>query len=243
MSTIEPGPVWLSTRLTMTCGAGRIQSVGSTAQWIEVMPRLVAMLTVLAPQLPPGSRKYLIGASGTTAWIASLVLCISARIWSGERRRRLRSWDQVWLHRVWPSATIRRISAALAATWRPMTQNVALMWYWASRSSTWLVYGNGPSSKVSATASVPVVVSAPNGPWWPASMVVPDWVGVVGAFGPAGPEGVPAALGEPALGEPAVDGAGSGVPSSLGLGLWVATWAFTCWAGLACAGAQPPTRS
>src|SRR5262249_39222303 len=61
-------------------------------------------------------------------------------------------------------ATIRRITSGCAATWRPMMQKVALMWYSASRSSTCMEYASGPSSKVSATPSVPVVVREPAGP-------------------------------------------------------------------------------
>src|SRR6266545_65331 len=138
-STIEPARVWPSTLLMITCGGGCFQSHGSTAQWIDFMPRLAAMLTVWALHRPPGLRKYLMGALGTIACMASLVFCISAMIWSAGRLRRLRSWLQVWLHRLWPSATIRLISSAPSATWRPMTQNVALMWCSASRSRTWPV--------------------------------------------------------------------------------------------------------
>src|SRR5207248_3843165 len=71
---------------------------------------------------------------------------------------------QVWLQIVCPSATIRRTTAAYAATCRPIRQKVALTWYCASRSRTCAVYGNGPSSKVSATATVPVVRRDPSGP-------------------------------------------------------------------------------
>src|SRR2546429_225529 len=200
----------------IACAPGRRQSCGSAFQWRQVMPRLVAMFTVEGPQLPPGSRKYLIGAAGTIAWIASVVLCSSDRICSVGRLRRLRSWVHVWLHSVCPSATIRRTCSAYAATCWPMRQNVALTWYCARRSRTWLVYPDGPSSKVSARPELPVPVSDPNGPC--PDPVPPEVPGdglpePVGTWGPAGLAARPGLLGD---GGSDGDGAGSGwvAPSS-----------------------------
>src|SRR5256886_6669976 len=217
MSTIDPGPVWPSTLLMIACGGGFFQSHGSTAQWIEVMPRLAAMFTTSGLHPPPGARKYLIGASGTTAWIASVVRCISPRVGSADGLRSWRSWSQVWLHSVWPSATIRLMMSALAATWRPMTQNVALMWNFASRSSTWLECAYGPSSKVSATAEVPVVLMAPDGPWPEAEELEPPGAGgdeeVPGFGGTFGPACLPGDFDRVAAddgGVGAVDAAGGG---------------------------------
>src|SRR5579859_1800439 len=45
-----------------------------------------------------------------------------------------------------------------------MMQKVALTWYCASRSRTAIEEASGPSSKVSATAEVPVVLIEPAGP-------------------------------------------------------------------------------
>src|SRR6266516_2715575 len=157
------------------------------------MPRLAAIWTVWLLNSPPGLRKYLIGTPGTIAWIASLVRCISALIWSGVRVFRPMSWDQVWLHRVWPSATIRLITSGYSATCLPITQNVALTCCLASRSRKAMEYTSGPSSKVSATASEPVPVREPAGPRFlgvlldGARVDEPDWDEVaVGDFGAVG---------------------------------------------------------
>src|SRR2546430_957779 len=103
-------------------------------------------------------------------------------------------------------------------------QNVALTWFSASRSRTSLVYPLGPSSKVSATAEVPVPVSEPNGPWPPPEPPEPPSPeGADGAdggvppdlAGAAGPAGLALDLGPVGAGESDDAGAGSGGVSPL----------------------------
>ncbi len=65
------------------------------------------------------------------------------------------AYDVEWLHRTWPSATIRRSSAAPPSAWMfcPITQKTAFRSCSARKSSrAGVVPGFGPSSKVRAEA-------------------------------------------------------------------------------------------
>src|SRR5262249_34830834 len=79
-------------------------------------------------------------------------------IWAAVLVPSVMSCDQLWLHSVCPSATMRRTSAARSCTWRPIRQNVALTPAALSWSRKWLVNVHCPSSDVSAAAFEPVVV-------------------------------------------------------------------------------------
>src|SRR3569833_4130433 len=88
-STIEPGLVFFRTTARMWFViAGpflyfcRFQSSGATSQPIDAIPRSLATDTAALVKLPPGWRKYLIGAAGTALWISSFVAWRSVRILS-----------------------------------------------------------------------------------------------------------------------------------------------------------------
>src|SRR3982750_4089250 len=109
-------------------------------------------------------------------------------------------------------------------------QNVALMWCWASRSRTWVVSPPGPSSKVSATAVVPVFLIEPNGPWLGPPLGSPDEDGAVGGgpldlVGAAGPAGLVTGLEPDRDGGSEVAGAGSGGVSPLSWVIAADRWA------------------
>src|SRR6266480_1239786 len=101
------------------------------------------------------------GTPGTAAWIASFVRFRSARIASGDRLPSARSCRQVWLHRVCPSWAMACTSPGLAWTFTPMRQNVAFTPFARNSARICVVYGPGPSSKVSAIAAEPVVRNTP----------------------------------------------------------------------------------
>jgi hypothetical protein len=116
-------------------------------------------------KLPPGARKYLITAFGAARRIAAFVSRRSFMITASVCLPRSSRCRQEWLHRVWPSATIRRTSAGLPYACVPTRQNVALTPFFFNRSSIFgVLTGSGPSSNVSATVEFPVVFIDPPGP-------------------------------------------------------------------------------
>src|SRR5262245_23406248 len=108
----------------------------------------------------------------------------SFKITASDCLPRSRRCRQVWLHSVWPSATIRRTSAGLPQACWPTRQKVALTPFFFNRSSIFgVLTGSGPSSKVSATFLFPVTLIDPAGPLPVARVTLAGcWVGVV--FGP-----------------------------------------------------------
>ncbi len=151
------------------------------------MPRSAPIFSFSAVKSPPGARHQLIRASPPAALsIIALASPISATCCWCDWVCIGCGWSTVWSHRRWPSARIRCTAAGWAFALSPISQNVALASYFASRSSTWPVAGPGPSSKVSATVLPPEAVcrsTLPAGacPCWPPDGCEAPGAGVPGS--------------------------------------------------------------